>query len=129
VATGIPPWAKLLGVVAGVTALAGGGAALVNRVQDDREAEVVQDRTDDDEAIAGARSAVETRAPDAEITFGKTFVAWTGSVPSVCGEVDIVEEQDSFDGAERFIYTQGALLLEEIDGADPLARQWTAVCK
>jgi hypothetical protein len=95
----------------------------------DTQAEAVDHRTDDAEAIEGARIAVTGRLPEAQsVNFGKLFVHWDGEIPSVCGQVDIVEEQDSFDGAERFVWSQGDLTLEEIDGSDVVDQKWGDLC-
>jgi hypothetical protein len=64
-----------------------------------------------------------------EVSYGQVFVHRVGALPSVCGLVDIRQEQDSFDGAERFIYSEGALLLEENDGSDLLEQKWNDLCK
>jgi hypothetical protein len=56
-------------------------------------------------------------------------VHWDGEVPSVCGHVDIVEEQDSFDGEERYVFSEGALVVEEVDGADVVSQKWSDVCQ
>ena len=109
--------------------LAGLGAGLTAYVLRDTHAEAADHRTDDIEAIEGARIAVTGRLPEAQsVDFGKVFVHWDGEIPSVCGDVDIVEAQDSFDGAERFVWSQGALTLEEIDGSDVLDQKWGDLC-
>jgi hypothetical protein len=110
-------------------ALAALGCGLALYVGRDTQAEAVDHRTDDAEAIEGARIAVTGRLPEAQsVNFGKLFVHWDGEIPSVCGQVDIVEEQDSFDGAERFVWSQGDLTLEEIDGSDVLDQKWGDLC-
>ena len=104
---------------AAVVVLAGLGAGLAAYVLRDTQAEAVQ----------GARIAVADRFPEAQgVDFGKTFVHWDGEIPSVCGEVDIVEEQDGFDGPERFVWSQGDLKLEETDGSDALDQSWSDLC-
>ena len=123
-------WWKLAAAVLAVLSLAGVGVATVRYVWRDTTTGAATDRIDDEEAIAGAKTAVAARAPDADaLNFGKVFVYWLGDIPSVCGEVDIDEAQDSFDGAERFIWSEGNLLLEEIDGSDPLTQRWNDLCK
>jgi hypothetical protein len=92
--------------------------------------EVKTDRTGETEALAAAKAAVATRAPDAQsINFGDLKVNWVGDNPAVCGQVDIVEEQDSFTGMERFVWVDGQVTLEESDGSDAVTRQWQAVCQ
>ena len=118
-------------IVASVAALllAGLGAGLTAYILRDTQAEAVDHRTDDAEAIEGARIAVTGRLPEAQaVNFGKLFVHWDGEIPSVCGQVDIVEEQDGFDGAERFVWSQGDLTLEEIDGSDVAEQKWSDLC-
>ena len=110
--------------------LAGLGAGLAVYVLRDTKAEVVDQKTDDIEAIEGARIAVTGRLPQAQsVNFGKVFVHWDGEIPSVCGEVDIQEPEDSFDGVERFVWSQSALTLEEIDGSDVVDQKWSDLCE
>jgi hypothetical protein len=119
---------KLLLAAAAVLALAGAGLSAY--VMTDPKAGRAQEKTDDEEALVGAKSAIETRMADAqEVTYGQAFVHWLGTIPSVCGQVDIRKEQDSFDGAERFIYSEGVLLLKENDGSDLLEQKWNDLCK
>ena len=123
------PKTQLIVVAIAALLLAGLGAGLTAYILRDTQAEAVDHRTDDAEAIEGARIAVTGRLPEAQaVDFGKMFVHWDGEIPSVCGEVDIVEEQDGFDGAERFVWSQGALALEEIDGSDVLDQKWSDLC-
>jgi hypothetical protein len=120
---------QLIGVGAAVLILAGLGAGLAVHVLRDSPAEAVDRTADDAEAIEGARIAVTGRLPEAQaVDFGKIFVHWDGQIPSVCGEVDIVEEQDGFDGPERFVWSQGDLTLEEIDGGEVLDQKWSDLC-
>ncbi|MBO9710200.1 MAG: hypothetical protein J7521_18515 [Caulobacter sp.] len=119
----------LVGVVAAL-ALAGLGTALAVYVLRDTRAEAVDHAADDAQAIEGARIAVTGRLPDAQaVNFGKVFVHWDGEIPSVCGEVDIVEQQDGFDGLERFVWSQGVLALEEIDGSEAVGQKWSDLCE
>jgi hypothetical protein len=119
----------IAGAVA-ILVLAALGAGLTAFVLRDTQAEVVDQKADDADAIEGARIAVTGRLPEAQaVNFGKVFVHWDGEIPSVCGDVDIVEEQDSFDGAERFVWSQGALTLEEIDGSDGVDQKWRDLCE
>jgi hypothetical protein len=112
-----------------VLVLSGLGAGLTALVLRDAPAQAVDRRADDAEAIEGARIAVTARFPQAQgLDFGKVFVRWNGEVPSVCGEVDIVEEQDGFEGPERFVWSQGELSLEQADGADALDQAWGDLC-
>ena len=123
------PKTQLIVVAIAALLLAGLGAGLTAYILRDTQAEAVDHKTDDAEAIEGARIAVTGRLPEAQaVDFGKMFVHWDGEIPSVCGEVDIVEEQDGFDGAERFVWSQGALALEEIDGSDVLDQKWSDLC-
>lgn len=84
---------------------------------------------DDPLQIAGAKIALESHFPDAQLNFGEQFVHWDGDLPSVCGHVDIIEQQDSFDGEERYVFSQSALVVEEVDGADIVNRKWSDVCE
>ena len=118
----------IAGAVAALV-LAALGAGLTAFVLRDTQVEAVDQKADDADAIEGARIAVTGRLPEAQaVNFGKVFVHWDGEIPSVCGEVDIVEEQDSFDGAERFVWSQGDLTLEQIDGGEVLDRKWGDLC-
>ena len=119
-------------IVAGVAALVltGLGVGLSLYVLRDTHTEAVDHKTDDVEAIEGARIAVTGRLPEAQsVNFGKIFVHWDGEIPSVCGEVDIQEPEDSFDGVERFVWSQGALTLEEIDSSDVVDQKWDDLCQ
>lgn len=112
-----------------VLVLAGLGAGLTALVLRAPPAQAVDRRADDADAIEGARIAVAARFPQAEgVDFGKVFVRWDGEIPSVCGEVDVVEEQDGFEGPERFVWSRGDLSLEETDGADALDQTWGDLC-
>ena len=123
------PKPQLIAAVVAVVVLAGLGAGLTVYVLRDTRTEETHEKADDVEAIEGARIAVTGRLPEAQgMTFGKVFVHWDGEIPSVCGQVDIVEEQDSFDGVERFVWSQGALTLEEIDGSDVVDQKWSDLC-
>ena len=119
----------IAGAVAALV-LAGLGAGLAVYVLRDTKAEAVDHKTDDIEAIEGARIAVTGRLPEAQaVNFGKVFVHWDGEIPSVCGEVDIQEPEDSFDGVERFVWSRSALTLEEIDGSDVVDQTWSDLCE
>lgn len=118
----------IAGAVAALV-LASLGAGLTIYVLRDTHAEAADHTADDAQAIEGARIAVTGRLPEAQaVNFGKVFVHWDDEIPSVCGEVDIIEEQDSFQGAERFVWSQGALTLEEIDGSDVVNQKWADLC-
>jgi hypothetical protein len=124
------PKTQLIAVAVAALVLAGLGVGLSVYVLRDTKAEAVDHTVDDAEAIQGARIAVTGRLPEAQaVNFGKVFVHWDDEIPSVCGEVDILEEQDSFDGFERFIWSQGALILEEIDGSDVVEQRWSDLCE
>jgi len=119
----------IAGAVAALV-LAGLGVGLAVFILRDTHTETVGRTADDAQAIEGARIAVTGRLPEAQaVNFGKVFVHWDGEIPSVCGEVDIIEEQDSFQGAERFVWSQGALILEEIDGSDVVDQKWSDLCE
>ncbi len=109
--------------------LAGAGVGLWIYVGRDVQTEAVDHGQDNELAIAGAKIAIENRFPEAQITFGKTFVHWDDEVPSVCGRVDVVETQDSFDGEERYVFSSGQLLIEEADGTDAVNQKWSDVCE
>lgn len=118
----------IVGAVAALV-LAGLGVGLAAYVLRETQAPPVDRRTDDAEALEGARIAVTGRFPEAQaVDFGKVFVHWDREIPSVCGEVDIVEEEDGFDGAERFVWSQGDLALEQIDGGEVLDQKWGDLC-
>ena len=124
------PKPQLIAAAVGVVVLIGLGVGLAVYVGRDTHAEAVDHTADNTEAIEGARIAVTNRLPEAQaVNFGKVFVHWDGEIPSVCGAVDIIEEQDSFDGEERFIWSQGALTLEEIDGSDVVDQKWSDLCE
>lgn len=121
---------QLISAALAVLVLGGIGAGLAVFVLRDTQAEQVQQTNDDQQAIIAAKAAIATRMVAAQsLSFGKVFVHWDGEAPSVCGEVDIQEEQDAFDGAERFIHSEGALTLEEIDGSDTLDQKWDELCR
>lgn len=52
-----------------------------------------------------------------------------GADEAVCGTVDIDEPQDNFDGPERFVYVDGGLTLDEVDGNDVVSARWRDVCE
>jgi hypothetical protein len=104
------------------------GVGLTVYVLRDADAEVSAQSKDDPLQVAGAKMALEARFPDAQITYGKAFVKWDGDIASVCGMVDIVEQQDSFDGEERYVFSDGGLTVEQIDGTDALNQKWSDVC-
>ena len=105
------------------------GFGLTAYVLRDAGSEETADNKDDPLQIAGAKIAIENRFPQAQLSYGKTFVHWDGEVPSVCGRVDIVEEQDSFDGEERYVFSEGGLTIEEVDGTEALEQKWSDVCE
>jgi hypothetical protein len=120
---------QLIAGAAAVVVLAGLGAGLTAYVLHDTQAEAVDHRIDNVEAVEGARIAIASRFPQADVVnFGKIFVHWDGEIPSVCGRVDVVEQQDGFEGFERFVWSQGALSLEETDGSDALDQTWGDLC-
>lgn len=115
------------GAAAAVLAVVGVG--LTAYVMRDADSEETAQTRDDPLQIAGAKIALENRFPKAQLTFGQTFVHWDDEVPSVCGRVDVVEPQDSFDGDERYVFSAGALTIEEVDGADAVNQKWSDVCE
>jgi hypothetical protein len=124
-----PRWAIIAATAAVALALAGGGAALVVQVMQDGAAEVADDQLQDNELIAAAKTAVEADAPEAQsINFGQVFAHREGAIASVCGAVDITQPDDGFDGAERFIYSEGDLKREETEGSDVLSQKWQDLC-
>jgi hypothetical protein len=119
----------LTGAIAAVVLLAVGGG-LAAYVLRDTQAEEAQDGADDQLAVAGAKIAVQNRFPAATaIVFGKVFTHQDGEVVSVCGDVDVQQAQDSFDGPERFVWSDGALVVEEADGTDAVNARWADVCQ
>lgn len=124
-----PPKTQLIAGAIAALVLAGLGAGLAVYILRDTHTEAVDHTADDVEAIQGARIAVTGRLPEAQaVNFGKVFVHWDDEIPSVCGDVDIIEQQDNFEGAERFVWSQGALTLEEIDGSDVVDQKWGDLC-
>lgn len=116
--------------VAGAGGLLAGGLGISAMVLRRADAELVAEKKDSDQDVVAAKAAIASRMADAQqISFGTIYTHWTGDIPAVCGMVDIVEEQDSFDGQERFIYAEGALLLEETDGSDVLGQRWRDLCE
>ena len=125
----LPRWAKIAAAAAIALAVMGGGAVLLVHILRDGAAEVADGQLQDEELITAAKTAVETDAPEAQsISFGKVFAHRTGSIASVCGAVDIVQPDDGFDGAERFIYSEGDLKREETEGSDVLTQKWQDLC-
>lgn len=123
-------WIIVGAAAAAAVGLAAGTAILLREVWDSGRADVTQDKAAEAQAILGAKVEIAARMPQAQsTTFGKAFVHWEGTMASVCGDVDVVEEQDSFDGPERFVYSQGGLLLEEVEGSDALTQKWNDVCR
>ncbi len=119
----------IIGAVAAVVLLAIGGG-LVAYVLRDTRSEETQDNSDDQLAIAGAKIAVQNRFPEATaVVFGQVFTHQDGEVVSVCGQVDVQQPQDSFDGPERFVWSDGALVVEEADGTDAVNAKWADVCQ
>jgi hypothetical protein len=122
-------WKGMAAAAAALLVLVGAvvlGAMALNR----GDAELISERRGEDEIVVAAKAAINSRMADAQqISFGSVRTHWTGDMPAVCGEVDVVEEQDSFDGAERFIYSDGALLLEEADGSEVLDQRWRDLCQ
>ena len=110
-------------------ALSGAGVAMVAYVLKDDRAEATQDAAAGDAAIVAAKAAIDERLPDAQETeYGKVFVHWTDTIPSVCGQVDITEAVDSFDGMERFVFSEGELSLEQTEGTAAVAQKWDDLC-
>jgi len=119
----------LAGAIAAVILL-GVGGGLAAYVLRDTAAEEAQDGANDQLAIAGAKIAVQNRFPEATaVVFGKVFTHQDGEVVSVCGDVDVQQPQDSFDGPERFVWSDGALVVEEADGTDAVNAKWADVCE
>jgi hypothetical protein len=121
---------KVLLVAAGVVMLLGlmDAGALLFGHQANTEAK--GERIDETEAVEAAKAGLEARFPDAaDLTFGVVTVNWLGDTPAVCGQVDIEEPEDSFDGPERFIAYPGQLWVEETDGSAVLDAQWKVYCR
>lgn len=122
--------AMMIGGGVAALALMAGALGVSTLVFQKSNAQLIAEKKDNDENVVAARAAIASRMADAQsINFGTIYTHWTGDIPAVCGQVDIVEEQDSFDGQERFIYSDGALLLEEIDGTDTLTQRWRDLCE
>jgi len=125
------PRALILGIGAGVVLLIVFILALLlwDRIVPDTRAQIQHDAEDEAAQITAARSAIIAHEPDADsITFGKVAVDWIGESPAVCGKVDIDEPQDSLDGEERFVFIDGELTLESLDGSDAVQEKWKDVC-
>jgi hypothetical protein len=122
---------KLMMIAGGAAAfvLAAVGVGLSVYVLRDSGQEEAAQAHDDPLQIAGAKIALESHFPEAQMNFGTQFVHWDGDVPSVCGHVDIVEQQDSFDGEERYVFSESALVVEEVDGTDVVNQKWSDVCE
>ncbi len=121
---------RILAAVGAAVILLGTGLGLVAYVFHDAADEAVEDRGDDQLAISGGKIAVQNRFPEATaVVFGQVFTHQDGDVVSVCGQVDIQQEQDSFDGPERFVWSDGALVIEEADGTDAVNAKWADVCE
>ncbi|MBU2309811.1 MAG: hypothetical protein KKG89_23420 [Alphaproteobacteria bacterium] len=123
--------ALILGVAAGVVLLVVLVLGLVfwDDVLPDTRAELKHDAQDQTEQIQAAHTAIVARDPDADtITFGKVDVDWIGQSPAVCGMVDVDEPQDSLDGEERFVFIDGELTLESLDGSAAVQQKWKDVC-
>ena len=119
----------LIGAAVGFFALVAAGLAFRFLVPD-LSTQARADSADQAGALTAAKAAVETHFPTADsISFGKIAVNWVGQDPAVCGLADVDEEQDSFDGPERFIYFQGQTLIEEVDGSDALDARWKDLCE
>ncbi len=124
-----PFWPRLMIGLTFAAVLAVTGAVLVKTFWRDGAAEVGQEKTADSQDTLGAKAEIEGRNPNAQsITFDHVFDHWTGSIVAVCGRVDIVEDQDSFEGFERFVFADGELTLEEADGSDVVAQKWDDLC-
>jgi hypothetical protein len=95
----------------------------------DEVADAGADKRGGTASIVAAKTAIATRLPDAQsLAYGKVFVLWTAEAPVVCGTVDVEEPQDSFDGPERFVYLDGQVLLEELDGSAAVNQRWADAC-
>lgn len=96
----------------------------------DEKVEAKADAAASAEDVAGARTTIEDRFPNAQsIVFGKAFVHGEGAARAVCGLVDIDQPDDSFEGQERFVFLEGALTLEETEGSDAVDQKWKDVCE
>jgi len=110
--------------------LIGGAVALYALlVVPDGVDEAAADHVEAVDSIATAKIAIQNRMTDAtSITFGKVAAYPVGNAEAVCGLVDIVEPDDTFDGEERFTYLDGELSLEELDGTDVVQQKWRDLC-
>ena len=117
-------------IVGGIAAvvLAAIGIGLSLYVVQDSRTELSGQAQDDPLQVAGAKIAIENRFPEAQLTFGDAVVRWDADIPSVCGHVDIVEQQDMFDGEERYVFSEGVLTLEETEGTDAVNQKWSDLC-
>jgi hypothetical protein len=122
-------WLRIPIALALTVTLAATGAILFKTFWSDTKTQVVQEKTADSEDTMAAKAAIEARNPNAAaIDFDHVFDHWTGDIVAVCGRVNIVEDQDSFEGFERFVYADGELTLEEADGSDAVGRKWNDLC-
>ncbi len=120
----------ILAVAAVALLIAGGVFALTQTLWRDGGAEIGQENAADDQDTLAAKAAITARSPMAQsMSYDGVFTHWTGSLVAVCGRVDIIEEEDSFEGPERFVYSDGELTLEEADGSDVVAQKWDDLCK
>lgn len=125
------PRALILGIGAGAIALTILVLALLfwDDVAPAARQEIQHDAQDEAAQMQAAREAIVVRDPDADsITFGKVGIDWFGAAPAVCGQVDIEEPQDSLDGEERFVFVDGQLTLESLDGTAAVQQTWKDVC-
>jgi hypothetical protein len=120
---------RTLATAVAVLLLIGAAGGLAAYVLRSGESEAATDQGQDAELVLAAKAALQSRMADAQsVAFGKVFVHRVGDLPSVCGRVDIQQEQDGFDGQERFIYSEGQVLIEEAEGDDVLDRRWDDLC-
>lgn len=128
--TTVSPWMIWLGAGLAVLSLGIGGGVLVRDIVSDEETDLAVDDEARREDLAGARTILMGRFPDAErVTFDRVFVHGDGDARAVCGFADVVEPDDGFDGPERFVFQGGQLVLEETEGSDAVSQKWKDVCE
>lgn len=117
-------WSLFILVIAGLC------AALAWLIVPSLMAERRSDRVDDDVSTVEAEAAIRAAIPDAQtITFDRVFANQIGEDTVICGRADVVEPNDAVDGPERFIFSDGTLWIEQVDGRATVQDKWSDLCQ